>query len=113
LQLALSNIIRAQQQGEASVVRALRVPRSAGRANLGLVVRPVPVSQWSEGQSSPCARYSSVTRTCMNPHPNRLWETCLDSHRQRPISPYCWPGGSAWPRPQTHRAFPSTPPGRS
>ncbi len=55
LQEALATITRAQQQGEASVVRALRVPRPAGRADLGLVIRPVPTSQWSEGQSSPCA----------------------------------------------------------
>jgi DNA-binding CsgD family transcriptional regulator/PAS domain-containing protein len=54
LQEALQSIIRAQQQGEASVVRALRVPRSGTRADLGLVVRPVPASEWSQGQSSPC-----------------------------------------------------------
>lgn len=55
LQEALAAIKRAQQQGETSVVRALRVPRPAGRADLGLVIRPVPTSQWSEGQSSPSA----------------------------------------------------------
>ena len=55
LQKALSAIIKAQQKGETSVVRALRVPRSAARSDLGLVIRPVPTSQWSEGQSSPCA----------------------------------------------------------
>lgn len=55
LQRAVTDIIQAQHRGEASVVRALRVPRSAGRSRLGLLVRPVPVSQWSEGQSSPCA----------------------------------------------------------
>ncbi len=54
LQEALLSTIRAQQQGEASVARALRVPRSGGRADLGLVVRPVPASEWSQGQSSPC-----------------------------------------------------------
>ena len=55
LQDALNEIIRAQQRGETSVVRALRVPRPGGRADLGLVIRPVPSSQWSEGQSSPSA----------------------------------------------------------
>ena len=55
LQAALDEIIRAQQQGETSVVRALRVPRQGGRSDLGLVIRPVPTSQWSEGQSSPSA----------------------------------------------------------
>jgi len=55
LQEALSSIIRAQQNGETSVVRALRVPRGSGRADLGLVIRAVPASEWSEGQASPCA----------------------------------------------------------
>lgn len=55
LQQAVASIIRAQHQGEPSVVKALRVPRSSGRSDLGLVVRPVPVSKWSEGQSSPSA----------------------------------------------------------
>jgi DNA-binding CsgD family transcriptional regulator len=55
LQYALSTIIDAQLRGETSVVRALRIPRSGNRADLGLVIRPVPASQWSEGQSSPCA----------------------------------------------------------
>jgi DNA-binding CsgD family transcriptional regulator/GAF domain-containing protein len=55
LQSAVKTIIAAQQKRETSVVRALSVPRSGDRSDLGLVVRPVPASQWSEGQSSPCA----------------------------------------------------------
>jgi DNA-binding CsgD family transcriptional regulator/PAS domain-containing protein len=55
LQQAVSSIVLAQHQGHPSVVKALRVPRSSGRSDLGLVVRPVPVSEWSEGQSSPIA----------------------------------------------------------
>lgn len=55
LQEALETIIKAQQSGETSVVRALRVPRPTGRSDLGLVIRPVPASAWSEGQHSPCA----------------------------------------------------------
>lgn len=55
LQQSLDIIIRAQQRGETSVVRALRVPRSQGRSDLGLVIKPAPASQWSEGQSSPSA----------------------------------------------------------
>lgn len=55
LQQSLGTIIKAQQRGETSVIRALRVPRSGGRSDLGLVIRPVPTSQWSEGQSSPSA----------------------------------------------------------
>ena len=55
LQEALTSIIREQLHGETSMVRALRVPRPVGRSDLGLVVRPVPASQWSEGQVSPSA----------------------------------------------------------
>ncbi|MFK7975593.1 MAG: hypothetical protein AB8C02_05620 [Halioglobus sp.] len=55
LQLSLDTIIRAQQKGETSIVKALRVPRAGGRSDLGLVIKPAPASQWSEGQSSPSA----------------------------------------------------------
>ena len=54
LQEALESIARARRGQEPSVVKALRVPRSTGRSDLGLVIRPVPTSEWSEGQSSPC-----------------------------------------------------------
>lgn len=55
LQQALKDIIKAQHSSTPGVVRALRLPRSAGRADLGLVIRPVPSSERGEGQSSPCA----------------------------------------------------------
>ncbi len=55
LQCALSSVIRAQQAGETALVKALRVPRPRGRTPLGLVIRPVPVSEWEEGQAGPCA----------------------------------------------------------
>lgn len=55
LEEALDAINRSRKGDETSVVRVLRVPRSAGRSDLGLVIRPVPTSEWSEGQSSPCA----------------------------------------------------------
>jgi len=55
LQDALASTIKAQQQGKTALVHALRVPRGGGRKDLGLVIRPVPTSQWSEGQSSPSA----------------------------------------------------------
>jgi DNA-binding CsgD family transcriptional regulator len=46
--------ISAQLAGTTGMARALRVSRPSGRSELGLVIRPVPVSAWSEGQSSPC-----------------------------------------------------------
>ena len=53
LQQALTDIIRAQQEGATAVVRALRVPRSGERADLGLVIRPVPPSERGQGQAIP------------------------------------------------------------
>ncbi len=55
LQEALTAIIRAQQHGEPSVVRALRVPRAGGRAHLGLVIRPATSTQGGESQVMPAA----------------------------------------------------------
>jgi DNA-binding CsgD family transcriptional regulator len=54
LQDAISAVIAAQLRGETSLVRALRVPRPGGRPDLGLVLRPIPAPEWTEGQSSPC-----------------------------------------------------------
>lgn len=54
LQAAVEQVIEAQHRGETSLVRALRVPREGGRADLGLVLRPVSTGEWHEGQSSPC-----------------------------------------------------------
>lgn len=55
LEAALSTIIQAQRGGKTSVVRALRVPRAGGRADLGLVIRPVPGDRGTEGQAIPSA----------------------------------------------------------
>ncbi|MAT92436.1 MAG: helix-turn-helix transcriptional regulator [Halioglobus sp.] len=55
LQEALTTIIRAQQQGETSLVRALRVPRQDARPDLGLIIRPAPGALGSEGEGIPAA----------------------------------------------------------
>jgi DNA-binding CsgD family transcriptional regulator/GAF domain-containing protein len=54
LQAAISAITAAQIRGETGLVKALRIPRPAGRSDLGLVLRPIPAPEWTEGQSSPC-----------------------------------------------------------
>jgi DNA-binding CsgD family transcriptional regulator/PAS domain-containing protein len=54
LQQLVKDAVSAQISGETSMARALRIPRPSGKADLGLVVRPIPASEWSEGQSSPC-----------------------------------------------------------
>jgi DNA-binding CsgD family transcriptional regulator len=53
LQQVLAKVLEAHLRGAPAVVEALRVRRPSGKADFGLVVRPVPRSAWSEGQSSP------------------------------------------------------------
>jgi DNA-binding CsgD family transcriptional regulator len=50
----IGTTISAQRAGETGMARALRVPRPSGQPDFGLVVRTIPVSEWAEGQSSPC-----------------------------------------------------------
>ena len=54
LQDLIANAIQAQRSGTPCIARALRVQRPSGKDHYGLVVRPVPMSEWAEGQSSPC-----------------------------------------------------------
>lgn len=42
-----------QKSSNPSVVEALRVQRPSGRADLGIIVRSVPMSAWSEGKQCP------------------------------------------------------------
>ncbi|MFT6287163.1 MAG: DNA-binding CsgD family transcriptional regulator [Alcanivorax sp.] len=55
LQETIAAILGTQLAEEPAMVRALRIPREEGRADLGLIIRPVPIRQWGEGQSSPRA----------------------------------------------------------
>jgi DNA-binding CsgD family transcriptional regulator len=54
LQELVNFAITAQRSGSTGIARALRVSRPSGQSELGLVIRAVPVSDWGEGQSSPC-----------------------------------------------------------
>jgi DNA-binding HTH domain-containing proteins len=42
-----------QKGNQATVVEAMRVKRPSGRADLGLIVRSVPLAAWSEGKQCP------------------------------------------------------------
>ncbi|MBF8720120.1 helix-turn-helix transcriptional regulator [Pseudomonas guariconensis] len=42
-----------QKGNQASVVEAMRVKRPSGRADLGIIVRSVPLAAWSEGKQCP------------------------------------------------------------
>ena len=54
LQEMIYSAISAQRSGTTGMVRALRIPRPSGQKHYGVVLRPVPQSEWAEGQSSPC-----------------------------------------------------------
>lgn len=53
LQQLIADVLEDQRRGEPALARAMTVVRPSGRPDLGLVIRPVPTSQWSEGQSVP------------------------------------------------------------
>lgn len=53
LQSIIKEALDAQQDDQPGMVKACRLPRPSGRPDLGVVVRPVPMSAWYEGQSSP------------------------------------------------------------
>jgi len=53
LQQVVAKVLQAHLRGSPAVVEALRVRRPSGKGDFGLVIRPVPRSSWSEGQSSP------------------------------------------------------------
>lgn len=53
LQRMISTILEHQQQGGAAIAEAMSIPRAEGFADLGLIARPVPANEWSEGRSVP------------------------------------------------------------
>ena len=53
LQVAIGETLAAQRSGEIDMARIMAVPRSLGTPGLGLVMKPVPRSDWFEGQSVP------------------------------------------------------------
>ncbi len=53
LQRAIDQVLTQQRQATPSMVEVIRVPRPSGRADLGLVIRAVPTSHFSEGRAIP------------------------------------------------------------
>lgn len=53
LQGLINSILAHRDKDEPAVVEAMRVPRDGDFADLGVIVRPVPLTEWSEGQSVP------------------------------------------------------------
>ena len=53
LQKLIANVLDNQRRGAAAIVQAMTVPRPSGLSDLGVVIRPVPVTEWSEGHAVP------------------------------------------------------------
>ena len=51
-QLIYEALETARSKGQPGLVKALSIPRK-DKADLGIVIRPVPTSDWAEGQSAP------------------------------------------------------------
>jgi DNA-binding CsgD family transcriptional regulator/PAS domain-containing protein len=49
----LAQVLSPAMDSKPGMAEALRVARSPGRADLGLIIRPVPTTEWPEGQSRP------------------------------------------------------------
>jgi DNA-binding CsgD family transcriptional regulator len=54
LQQLINNVLKKRDSSKPAMAEALRVSRPSGRADLGLVIKPVPVSTGLVGQSRPC-----------------------------------------------------------
>ena len=55
LQRLIKRALPGHAKPELSVVEALSIARPSGKSNLGVVVRSVPMSEWSEGKHTPAA----------------------------------------------------------
>jgi DNA-binding CsgD family transcriptional regulator/PAS domain-containing protein len=53
LQKLVSSVLETQRKGESGFVEAMRATRPSGLSDLGLVIRPVPTTEFSEGKSVP------------------------------------------------------------
>jgi DNA-binding CsgD family transcriptional regulator len=53
LQAAIDNSLAKQKAAEPCVVEAFRVRRNNNEPDLGVIIRPVPVTEWSEGAEVP------------------------------------------------------------
>lgn len=53
LQTLIARVIASARRNEPAVVGAMRIARPSGRSELGLILRPVPHSEWAEAQNTP------------------------------------------------------------
>ena len=55
LRRRVAKVVAEASSSSTQVVEAMRVVRGGGQPDLGLVIRPVPTSQWAEGEAIPAA----------------------------------------------------------
>ncbi|MFD2272791.1 helix-turn-helix transcriptional regulator [Undibacterium arcticum] len=55
LQRLIKGALSGHTKPDLSVIEAISVRRPSGKSNLGIVVRSVPMGEWSEGKSRPAA----------------------------------------------------------
>ncbi|MDY0007235.1 MAG: LuxR C-terminal-related transcriptional regulator [Spongiibacteraceae bacterium] len=53
LRALVASLVETQRRGETGTIEALRIPRGDDGPDMGLVIRPIPLNEWSEGQSVP------------------------------------------------------------
>ncbi len=53
LERLIKEVLAAQHAGRPSLVEALSVKRPSGRGDIGLLIRPVPRSEWADGKVGP------------------------------------------------------------
>jgi DNA-binding CsgD family transcriptional regulator len=53
LERLIEEVLAAQNDRRPSVAKALRVERPSGKGPIGLLIRPVPAAQWSDGKVGP------------------------------------------------------------
>ena len=53
LERLIKETLAAQHAGQPSVVEALSIERPSGRGSIGLLIRPVPRSEWADGKVGP------------------------------------------------------------
>lgn len=58
----VTEVLQQQSGGTPRLAAAMRLPRPSGRPDLGLVLKPVPVSEWSEGRPRVAAFISDPQR---------------------------------------------------
>ncbi len=113
LQDALASVLRAQQAGRASVVRALRVTRPEGRPPWAWSSSQYRVQRAWRARWDPAQQFSSAIPCSAIPPPSRYSGNCSPCHRRKPMWPSCWPAASASAKSQRRRTSLPIPPGHS